>query len=219
MLHWIAGDLRDLIVGREGHRLLNVARRPAQIGDAIGGFANADAFLRSNFVERQTCSHGFLLRVNSLGRGAKSRASIASSHSPTPPSSSKRNPPVAADRPSIRLGRGIHSVAHRTSGLMSGFPSAMKRAVRTSAPIAKSLPCAAIMASATCASFTKNSSFDRSSSLDKLASFRERLFPRGVHMRNLRVCRRLIIKFQQGLVEPFALSDEPSVLLLEALDP
>ena len=61
LLHRVARRLRDLVVGREGHRLLDVARRPAKIGDALRRFGNAYAFLGRNLVQCQTCSHLHLL--------------------------------------------------------------------------------------------------------------------------------------------------------------
>ena len=50
LFHWVARRLRDFVVGREGHCLLHVARRPAKIGYAICRFGNADTFLGRNLV-------------------------------------------------------------------------------------------------------------------------------------------------------------------------
>ncbi len=57
LLHRIARGLLDLVVGREGHRFLDIARRPAEVRDAAGGFADTDSALCNDFVEGQTIRH------------------------------------------------------------------------------------------------------------------------------------------------------------------
>ncbi|OMP13571.1 hypothetical protein COLO4_01399 [Corchorus olitorius] len=45
LLHRVARRLGDLVVGREAHRLLDVGRRPAEVGDAPRRLGDADALL------------------------------------------------------------------------------------------------------------------------------------------------------------------------------
>jgi hypothetical protein len=68
---------------------------------------------------------------------------------------------------SVQTGLSVLAVSPPPMGrLMSGLPSAINFAESTNVPIAKSLPCRAIIASATSAIWMKKASFDLSSSLN-----------------------------------------------------
>jgi hypothetical protein len=57
LLHRVARGLADLVVGREGHRFLHVARLPAEVGDAARRLGDGYPLLGRDLVEGQSYGH------------------------------------------------------------------------------------------------------------------------------------------------------------------